>query len=71
MRLKHECFQYCCLLNSEQLISLSRRLAGKLLKIRCPVAAKHLSPAIAYTIGSYQSASCHFWDCKTLLVASL
>jgi len=33
-----------CLLNSVQLTSLSRRLAGKLFQIRGPAAAKHLSP---------------------------
>ena len=33
---------FSCLLNSVQLTSLSRRLAGKLFQIRGPAAAKHL-----------------------------
>ena len=37
------------LLNSVQLTSLSRRLAGKLFQIRGPAAAKHLSPKRLWT----------------------
>ena len=35
---------FSCLLNSVQLTSLSRRLAGKLFQIRGPAAAQYLSP---------------------------
>ena len=47
VRLKHEYFS--CLVNSMQLTSLSRRLAGKLFQIRGPAAAKHLFPRPLWT----------------------
>jgi len=40
---------FSCLLNSVQLTSLSRRLAGKLFQIRGPAAARHLSPKRLWT----------------------